>query len=85
MNTAHASASTGGSKYGASHSAKTMNETLSSAGVNAGTENRLYVFSTPPASAVSEMNRMYGKRDAQQIDGELELLGTVAQNPGAIR
>jgi len=60
-NTAQASASTGGSKRSAKNAAATMNETLSSTGVNAGTANRLQVLSTPAASATSEMNRMYGK------------------------
>ena len=35
-----------------------MNETFSSTGVNAGTANRLQVFSTPAASATSEMKTM---------------------------
>ena len=39
--TAHASAATGGSKYGASHSANTMKDKLSNTGVSAGTENLL--------------------------------------------
>src|SRR5258706_13820774 len=57
-NTAQANARTGGSKYGASHNANAMNETFRSAGVKAGTENRLQVFRIPPANDVSEMKRM---------------------------
>jgi hypothetical protein len=57
-NTAQASAVTGGSNHGASHSAKAMKETLSRTGVKAGTQNRLQVLSTPPASAVKEMKKI---------------------------
>ena len=60
-NTAHASASTGGSKYGTANSAMPMKARLSSTGVNAGIANRLQVLSTPPASATSDMKKMYGK------------------------
>src|SRR5258705_10987666 len=58
--TAHASAKTGTFMYGATNTAATMNATFSSTGANAGSEKFLYVFSTPDASDVSEMNRMYG-------------------------
>ena len=58
ISTAQASAITGGSICGASHSAQAMKDKLSSTGVNAGTENRLQVLSTAPANAVSAMNRM---------------------------
>ena len=37
-----------------------MNDTLSSTGANAGSENCRYVLSTPDASDVSEMKMMYG-------------------------
>ncbi len=52
------SASTGGSKYGASHSAATIMATLSSTGAKAGTEKRLQVLRMPAASATSEMKMM---------------------------
>jgi hypothetical protein len=57
-NTAQASTSTGGSKRPAKNTAATMNDTLSSAGVSAGTAKRLQVLRMPAASATSEMNRM---------------------------
>ena len=49
--TAQASAITGGSKYGAANAAATMNETLSSTGVNAGTANLLQLLRIPEARA----------------------------------
>ena len=58
--TAHASANTGTFRCGATNTAAAMNATLSSTGANAGSEKLLYVFSTPEASVVSEMNTMYG-------------------------
>ena len=58
INTAHASAITGGSIRGASQIEQPMKERFSNAGVNAGTENLPNVLSTPPASDTSEMNRM---------------------------
>ncbi len=56
--TAHASASTGGSKYGAANSAMPMKERFSSTGVKAGMAKRLQVLSVPPASATSAMKKM---------------------------
>lgn len=58
INTAQASTSTCGSKYGAAKSAMAIIATLSSTGVKAGTAKRPQVLSTPPASATSDMNRM---------------------------
>ena len=54
MNTAQASAATGGLKYGAAKSAIAMNEIFSRTGVKAGTANRLQVLSTPPESATTD-------------------------------
>jgi hypothetical protein len=58
MKTAHASATTGGSKQSAKNAAMTMKETFRSAGVMAGTEKRFQVLRIPAASATSEMNTM---------------------------
>src|SRR5260370_31901134 len=52
-NTAHAKARIGGSKYGANHSANTMNETFTNVGGNAGTEKRRQVFRLPSPNDVS--------------------------------
>ena len=58
MNTAQASTMIGGSKYSAKNTAPTMKETLSSAGVIAGTENRFQVLRMPAESATREMKNM---------------------------
>ena len=84
ISTAQASAMTGGSTWGASHSAHAMNDRLSNTGVNAGTEKRLQVFSTAPAKAVSAMNRMYGKVSLSiaTVTANLE---ASSEKPGALR
>jgi hypothetical protein len=81
-NTAHASATTGGSNHGAANAAATMNATFSSTGVNAGIEKRFHVLRTPAASATSEMNRMYGKVILSIRTVSSNLPGSAA-NPGA--
>ena len=58
MKAPQASASTGGSKYGAATAAARIIATFSSTGVNAGTMKRLKVLRMPPAKATSDMNRM---------------------------
>ena len=52
-------------------------------GVNAGTENRLYVLRMPPANAVSEMKRMYGKV-IRSICTAMPYFSGLAENPGAV-
>ena len=58
MNTAQASASTGGSKQGAAKSAMPMKLRLSSTGVKAGMAKRLQVFNMPAAIAVRDMKKI---------------------------
>ena len=58
MNTAQASASTGGSNHGAANTLIAMKLTFSSTGVKAGMAKRLKVFRMPPAMATSDMKRM---------------------------
>ena len=48
-------------KCSAKNTVATMNATLSSAGVIAGTPKRFHVFRIPADSDTSEMNAMYGK------------------------
>ena len=83
-NTAQASATTGGSKYLAKKSAATMNDTLSSAGVIAGTEKWFHVLSTPAEKATSEMNAMYGNVMRSMRTVRSNFAGS-AVNPGAER
>src|SRR5258706_12960870 len=84
MNTAQASASTGGSKRSAKKAAPMMNERLSSTGVNAGTAKRLQVLSTPAASATREMKTMYGKVMRSICAVSANFSGSPAK-PGAVR
>jgi hypothetical protein len=75
---------TGGSKCGAAKSAIRMNETLSSTGVNAGTAKRLQVLRMPPASATSDMKRMYGKVMRVRLTVRANFSGSSVK-PGAER
>ncbi len=59
--TAQPSAVIGTVSRGASHSAPAIMQRLRITGVNAGMPNRWKLFSAPPASAVSDTNRMKGK------------------------
>ena len=83
-NTAQASTSTGGSKRSAKNSAPTMNATLSSAGVIAGTEKRFQVFRMPAESDTSEMKTMYGKVMRSSCTVMANFSGSLAK-PGAVR
>ena len=60
-----------------------MNATLSSAGVNAGTANRLHVLRIPAASETSEMKRMYGKVIRSIVTVSANLSESAAK-PGAL-
>jgi len=82
-NTPHASAITGGSTCGASHSAAAMIATLSSTGVNAGIAKRRCTLSTPPASEVSEMKRMYGNTTRIRSAVSVTLAGSRANAPAS--
>ena len=60
-----------------------MNDRLSSTGVKAGIAKRLQVLSTPPASATSDMKKMYGKvmRVSCTVSSNLP---ASAEKPGAV-
>ena len=82
-NTPHASAITGGFTCGARNSVAAMIERLSSTGVNAGIAKRRYTFSTPPASEVSEMNRMYGNTTRIRSAVSVAFAGSRAKAPAS--
>jgi hypothetical protein len=61
-----------------------MKQTLSSAGVIAGTAKRFQVLRMPAESATSEMKRMYGKVMRSSSTVSANFSGSAAK-PGAVR